>query len=868
MQTDGSSDSGFGSKIGTGWLPAEAGGPGSGSQTSVLDLVRRAEANDAISSLWHPPILIIDGDEAEGSAVAEHLRREGFEPTLCTSARAGLRAARNGGYSVIVNDLHLFGRSGSHLLERLARLPGSPPMIVYTAYGSFDSARRSINCGVFAYLQKGCDPEELVLQVHRAIHRKARADLMETESRYRTLVEHAPDSVLILQAGRGYEPVIMEANPRAGQLLGTEHPLLAGSDLTRFSPARQPDGSDSHRRLSEHLRRALGGEVFSFEWMLEGAGGRAVPCEVRLAALPPKQRREIWASIIDISERKRAEEALRLSEQRYRALYDDNPSMYFTIDASARVVSANRFGVEQLGFTQEEVLGMAVADLCSAESAEEMLRQVETCFSDPTSLCAWEVSLVRRDGSRLWVKVAARVVAGTQGSPQLLVVCQDGSEERELSEVLSYQASHDALTSLVNRRELERRLDRCIAMERTADGDGAFLLYLDLDQFKIVNDSCGHEAGDKMLQLVSEILSKNTRARDTVARLGGDEFAVLIGGSSIEGGLRVAENLRQAISDIRFPWGDQVFAVGVSIGLVAITPELRNVVEVLKAADSACYAAKEKGRNQIHVYCETDSEVTRRAGELRWVSGLWRAIEEDRLRLWHQPIRPLSTWPDDDRLSFEVLLRMEMADGEIESASSFLPAVERYHMSSRVDAWVVASTLDHLQERPDLARRLDLCCVNLSAQSLANEKLRAFIERQLERDVIPPDKLCFEITETAAIMEMAKAIRFVEALKERGCRFALDDFGSGLSSFGYLRNLPVDFLKIDGSIVQRMLDHPLDLAMVCSISDIAQVLGKETIAEYVESEEMIEQLQNLGVSYGQGFALGGPRPFEDLGDRS
>jgi diguanylate cyclase (GGDEF)-like protein len=429
---------------------------------------------------------------------------------------------------------------------------------------------------------------------------------------------------------------------------------------------------------------------------------------------------------------------------------------------------------------------------------------------------------------------------------------------------LEHQASHDALTALVNRQEFERRLQRVIETARTKGAEHA-LCYLDLDQFKVINDTCGHEAGDELLRQVGGVLQQRTRKRDTLARLGGDEFGVLMEHCSLTQARRVAHGLREAIEGFRFIWEGRTFEVGVSIGLVCITDVSGSILNILSAADRACYAAKDQGRNRVHVYDEGDAELARRHGEMQWVARIPQALEEHRFHLVRQPIVPLNSGLSEGE-HYELLIRMEDEEGRIVLPGAFLPAAERYNLSVKIDRWVIAKALAWLKGDPKQLKGLFLCTINLSGRSLGDEEFLEFIIRQFDETDIPAEKVCFEITETAAIANLFNATRFINALKKRGCRFALDDFGSGLSSFAYLKNLPVDYLKIDGAFVKDMVDDPIDLAMVKSINEIGQAMGKKTIAEHVENEAILEKLKlpEIGVDYAQGYGIAQPRPIEQV----
>jgi diguanylate cyclase (GGDEF)-like protein len=442
-------------------------------------------------------------------------------------------------------------------------------------------------------------------------------------------------------------------------------------------------------------------------------------------------------------------------------------------------------------------------------------------------------------------------------------VLKDVTQARALARQLSHQATHDALTGLVNRQEFERRLGRALTRAREDRAEHA-LCYLDLDQFKVVNDTCGHLAGDELLRQVGVTLRGKMRRRDTLARLGGDEFGVLLEHCKPDQARAIAEDLRQVLQDFHFAWEGRPFTVGVSIGVAPITIETESIAAILRDADSACYAAKEKGRNRVQVAQTGDLHLAVRQGELEWVSKVTEALGENRFRLYAQPIAPVIPHLQDHP-HCEVLIRLLGPNGELALPGAFIPAAERYGIMPAVDRWVVERVVAYYGERASApSAELPIISINLSGASLSDPTLFDFIRQQLLRGSVSPHSLCFEITETAAIANLAHAVQFIRELRKLGCSFALDDFGSGLSSFAYLQTLPVDYLKIAGSFVRHIATDPIDYAMVEAISRVGQVMGVRTIAEGVETESVMDKLKEIGVDYAQGWAISEPVPIEEI----
>ncbi|MCU7959067.1 MAG: EAL domain-containing protein [gamma proteobacterium symbiont of Bathyaustriella thionipta] len=466
--------------------------------------------------------------------------------------------------------------------------------------------------------------------------------------------------------------------------------------------------------------------------------------------------------------------------------------------------------------------------------------------------------LSARDGSKRSIELAVSEMLNHSGQHiGMVMVLHDVTSERELSRQLSYEATHDALTGLINRYEFERGVTRLIENPLT-DEDKHVLCYLDLEQFKVVNDTSGHVAGDALLKQITMTLKSMVRKRDMLARLGGDEFALLFEHCDLQHARQVVQQIIDAIREFRFVWEDSTFSIGCSFGIVPFTPYSGTLTSLLSEADAACYMAKDAGGNRMQIYRPDDDEMLQRHGEMRWVTRVTHALSHERLQLYGQPIKAIGA-PFADVKYIEVLLRMRDEKDQVVSPSSFLPAAERYNLAPTLDRWVVEKSLQILA---DVDKSKLGISINLSGRSLGSQGFLQFVLDCLEKVVMEPDCLVFELTETAAISNLSEARIFMTELKKRGCRFALDDFGSGLSSFGYLKNLPVDILKIDGVFVRDIVDDEIDYAMVKSINDVGHVMGMKTVAEFVESEAILDALSEIGVDFVQGYAIAKPAPIE------
>ncbi|WP_150051444.1 MULTISPECIES: EAL domain-containing protein [Methylomonas] len=564
-------------------------------------------------------------------------------------------------------------------------------------------------------------------------------------------------------------------------------------------------------------------------------------------------------SMLDTVEQKN--DKLLSLKNNYQALYDNNPTMLFDLDANGEIQSVNQFGAKQIGLSPTEIQGLSIFEFIHPEDVKDSTAFFNICREYPDHVHKQEKRFICKNGSVIWVRETCRFIEIEHNIQRMLLVCEDITETRRLADKIAYQASHDELTGLPNRRQFDINIQNLVSQAH-ADGSEHVMCYLDLDQFKVVNDTCGHLAGDELLRQLGEVLKQNVRKTDILARLGGDEFGILMSHCQVEQAVIAADKFRSVIRDFQFAWENRSFSIGVSIGITAINQISGNAVDILKKADAACYAAKEKGRNRVHVFNPDDEELAVRQGEMQWVEKIRLGIEENRFKLFGQLIVPV-----DDKgcgLHFETLIRYMDENGSIIPPGAFLPAAERYGIAPALDRWVIENLFRHISITEGFSERLELCSVNLSGLSLSDETMLAFIAGQFEKWQVPTGKICFEITETAAISNLSYARHFIESLRDKGCRFSLDDFGSGLSSFAYLKNLPVDFLKIDGLFVKDILEDRIDWTMVKAINEVGQVMNKKTIAEFVENQDILNLLKSLGVNFAQGYGIAKPIPLQDL----
>jgi diguanylate cyclase (GGDEF)-like protein/PAS domain S-box-containing protein len=532
----------------------------------------------------------------------------------------------------------------------------------------------------------------------------------------------------------------------------------------------------------------------------------------------------------------------------------------FGIDEQDECTFINKAAAQMLGYTQNELLDEQIHKKIRLFD-EAGLSFNSAVLQSGKSVRIKDESFLRKNESLFPVEYSTYPIREDGCIKGSVTVFRDVTSSRSMMREMRFLATHDSLTHLLNRHAFDQRLRQ--AFTKCKDkGERHVLLYMDLDQFKLVNDTCGHVAGDMMLRQLSHRLQCTIGGDDVLARLGGDEFGLLIENCLLERAQRQATEICSVIRDFRFSWEGRTFSTGVSIGIVAMGSHTESPHSALSSADAACYVAKDMGRNRIHVFQPYDEEIKRQQGEMRWVGQIETAMEQQRFSLLQQPIMSLRTSAIGDE-HIEVLLRMQDECGKQVMPGAFIPAAERYNIMGTLDRWVISQAFMWLSENPQRLDELGLCAINLSGQSLGDGSLHEHILEQLRKYELPADKISFEITETAAVSRLDQAARFISLLKRRGFRFALDDFGTGMSSFSYLKRLPVDYLKIDGSFVSNMVNDPVDKAMVESINEIGHLMGLQTIAEYVEDDQILEQLIDIGVDYAQGYGVKRPIPLGD-----
>jgi len=594
--------------------------------------------------------------------------------------------------------------------------------------------------------------------------------------------------------------------------------------------------------------------TYSGDWTWVRAKGKVTERDQQQQAI------KIIGTLIDITDLKRAETELKKEKEFAQTTLKSINEAVITTDANGFITTLNEKAEQLLSVTQEASMGASLNDICTLSEEGAISTDyspIQLCLQSDLAFNLTKLQLINQSQQTFYIECS---VSPLHADHNLIIgsvlVIRDVSESRKTTQEIEHRAQHDPLTGIFNRHAFEAALEA----NTQADDYTHTLCYIDLDQFKIVNDTCGHIAGDELLRQLSKELSSVIRRSDVFARLGGDEFGILMLNCQPERAVNIANNIKETVSNYTFHWEDKTFRLGVSIGVAAINPGISTTL-ALQHADTACFAAKDQGRNRVHAFSFDDTEMALTQGHMSWVPKIHAALKEDHFELYAQTITSLQTTNDGSHL--EILIRLN-ENGKIIPPGAFLAAAERYNLSAQIDRWVIEKTLRTLRTYQQHIKPNDLFNINLSAASLSDQSFLLFVKELFSNTTIPPTQICFEITETAAVTNLTSANTLIIELKKMGCQFALDDFGSGLSSFGYLKNFPVDYLKIDGSFVKDLIDDPIDAAMVKSINEIGQIMGKKTVAEFVENQAIADALTKMGVDYAQGYHFCVPAPLTEI----
>ena len=546
--------------------------------------------------------------------------------------------------------------------------------------------------------------------------------------------------------------------------------------------------------------------------------------------------------------------------QRFYDFFRNSAEGLYSSNQDGQLISVNPAMCQLFGYQNERQLLQEIQHANQFYANEEDRDLLIGELLDKGYCIDREVKGVRRDGSEFWFSISVQI-REEDDKKLMFGSIVDISERKQADISLRYMATHDSLTGVYNRRHFEAQLSESLSSIRSRQEE-LTLLYLDLDRFKIVNDSCGHKAGDVLIKELAQKLNSVVMNRGILGRMGGDEFAVMLNGGEAAAAYTVAKKLLNAVQDYRFIWDNRMFTLGVSIGMVDYRESGHSAEQLMSMADSACYLAKQQGRNQIHVYSSEDANVQRYEADLDSIALINAALDNDKFVIFYQHYQPLHKMSEGHH--YEILLRIQKDDGELIPPCAFFPAAERYNLSAKIDKWVVANYLRWLSQNPSHLEELVTANINLSGLSLGDSDLKLYFLNAFEKYGVPYEKICFEITESQAMVKLDETLDFINTFRRLGCQFALDDFGIGFSSYEHLKKLPVDYVKIDGSFVKDILVDAIDMAMVCSMKDVAKAMKIATVAEYVESTEIMVELGKMGVDYAQGYAVAKPHPIDNF----
>lgn len=672
-------------------------------------------------------------------------------------------------------------------------------------------------------------------------------ELIQSEAKLNSIFEHSPVGIVHYNK----QGVLLRTNRHFEAIIGANKDGLIGFDMLN---------KIQNKALSKAIKSSLKGQISTFK-------GEYVSVSHRKETYLNVDLVPIYSSAGEIDGGVGVCDDITIQQQNTSNLQKLSRVVECSLDA---IMITNTNGIieyvnprftQMTGYSSVEAIGNKANFFRSKTTQNATYNKLWGNISQGEEWTG-EVQNKRKNGQLYWAKVTIIPMTNSSGKITHFIGIQvDITESRVISKQIAYQAKHDMLTGLINRYEFEHQLTDAVC---SAQGSRLthVLCFLDLDQFKIINDTCGHAAGDELLRQIAGLIGDNLQANDTLARLGGDEFAILIRNSKLADAVIIANEILAKVKKFQFIWKKSCFSVGVSIGVAEISNTSGNTSEVLIHADLACYAAKDLGRNRVHTYHDNDELLATRDGEFRWVNEIKEALSEDRFELYAQPI--VSLQEPEHKPVFEVLLRMLDKHGELISPGVFLPIAERYNLSQPIDRWVIERTLLWMRTHCQQLDMFDHISINLSGASLGDEDLLQHIMTNITQANVRPQQIMFEITETAAISNLAHATVFINTLSTFGCQFALDDFGSGLSSFAYLKNLPVNILKIDGIFIKDILTNPIDAAMVKSINEIGHLMELKTIAEFVENDAIKQKIEAMGIDFAQGYGIGKPQPIDNM----
>ncbi|MCK5830748.1 MAG: EAL domain-containing protein [Methylococcales bacterium] len=808
-----------------------------------------------IENKQKPVVLIAEDDLITQMITSNALKEYGFDSIVANNGQQAIELCQQELPQLILMDASMPVLNGFEVCQKIKQSSDKTireiPIIMVTSQEENDAIDQAFSAGAEDYIAKPVNWHILKHRMDLLLRRiQAEKALRESEQRFHAIASSAKDAIITTNTSGN----IVYWNRAAARVFGYLKTEILNQPFVTLIP------DDNQEQFFRRLMQAnqtdiplLDKNIHQFK-AVNKAGG-IFPIELTFSAWVADNQRFYSCILRDISKRvKNQEEINKLS-----MAVKQSPNLMMITNIAGVIEYATPQVKKITGYEPSEIIGKNINHFRSAITDPTIYQSLWQTIEAGS---VWHGTLQneKKDGSPYWLKISISSITDNIGEiAHFISILEDVTKHKALSDEMAFRASHDPLTGLINRYEFELHLN--LLLRNSTDTDTHTLCFMDLDRFKIVNDTAGHLAGDELLRQLTKVMKTVGRKQDILARLGGDEFALILSYCKPQQALQIAEKLLATINDFQLVWDGISLQVGASIGIVNVKKG-DSAVDVVQFADTACYAAKNTGRNKVYQFNENDNIINTHAGEMKWVAKIEEALRENRFRLYVQRIVGLSN--NEEKSKYEVLLRLIDAEDNIILPDVFLPAAERFSLATKIDYWVIEHSLNWFITHPDTLNALDSFSINLSGQSLGNEKLQAFIINLIEDLNFPPDKLIFEITETAAINNLQQAKTLIVNLQQIGVRFSLDDFGSGLSSFAYLKNLPVEFLKIDGMFVKDIESNPIDRAMVTAINEVGQVMDKQTIAEFVENQEIVDVLKSIGVDYAQGYHYCRPIPIDSI----
>jgi len=810
-------------------------------------------------------ILLVDDDPEITELIRAYISKIYPKTILftATDSQSGLEILRHKTIDCILLDYELPDMNGITFLEVLIQKESTEliPIIMLTGQNNESVVVEAFKRGISDYISKNnlnsTNLQRVINYSYELVqekrkHLKATIALEKSEKLFRDILDNANDLIQSVSP----KGELLFANKAWYASLGyTESEILGQSIFKIIHP-------DYHAHCTESFKRLLSGEaleIIEVEFITKNGGSLVVEGNVNclIENDEPVATRGIFR---DITARKAVEKELLKERERLQVTLQSIGDAVITTDSDSRIEFMNPIAESLTGWLIDEARGQLIESIFKIyfeDTKVTVPNPVLECLKTQKIISIpRNTVLVSKSGNRYDIQDSAAPIKNNAGDLLgAVLVFQDVTESRVMEKEIYYQSQHDVLTGLLNRREFELRLEDSIHSAKSSNLQHV-LCFLDLDNFKIVNDTAGHIAGDALLKQVSHLLGTRLRSRDTLARLGGDEFCILLENCPLDKAQEIAEEIIETVKSLRFTWEEKIYEIGVSVGIASINTETDDTTEILTQADVACFTAKDLGRNQVAVF-KGDAEPSRRHRDMLRVASLHDALENNKFCLYAQAILPIN---NNDSPIYEILLRLRDESGELLLPGTFIPPAERYKLMAKIDRWVISTALKSYADEIGLDSNVKFS-INLSGNSLTDKGLLDFIMQEFIVNKVPTNRVCFEITETAAISHLAQATDLITALKSQGCCVALDDFGSGLSSFSYLKQFPIDYLKMDGSFMRGLAYDQVDLAMVESINTIGHVMGIKTVAECVENDAVLDKLRALGVDYYQGYVHGKPQPL-------